>query len=73
MREFYSATEKNMAPPVLLANRLYTVRVEEEEVLRAQVCEVMAEKVKVSQYKAEELQQQIHMGHLRLFLINSSS
>ncbi|XP_031415478.1 tudor domain-containing protein 7A [Clupea harengus] len=47
MREFYSATEKNMAPPVLLANRLYTVRVEEEEVLRAQVCEVMAEKVKV--------------------------
>lgn len=48
MREFYSVTARNAAPPVLLANRLYAVRVEEEEVLRAQVCEVTAEKVKVS-------------------------
>ncbi|XP_062372752.1 tudor domain-containing protein 7B-like [Sardina pilchardus] len=47
MREFYGLKGRNAAPPVLLANRLYAVRVEEEEVLRAQVCEVTAEKVKV--------------------------
>lgn len=55
MREFYSVKARSAAPPVLLANRLYAVRVEEDEVLRAQVCEVTAEKVKVRKDSTDEL------------------
>lgn len=48
MREFYGTDKhKSTACSSPLSGQLVAVKTEEEEVLRAQVCEVMTEKVKV--------------------------
>lgn len=49
MREFYGMDQSSVSPlPSPSSGQLVAVRAEEEEeILRAQVCEVMADKVKV--------------------------
>lgn len=49
MREFYGLNQSSPSPlPSPASGQLVAVRAEEEEeILRAQVCEVMADKVKV--------------------------
>lgn len=48
MREFYGQNRAAKAPPSLVTGLLAAVKTEEEEeFLRARVCEVMADKVKV--------------------------
>lgn len=56
MREFYGLDKSNPASlSSLCSGQLVAVRAEEEEeILRAQVCEVMADKVKVSASEFDE-------------------